>query len=70
MAENGKDIDTFQFKINGKWYDQEKTAPAARHNALRLMSSVFSYAGTQNIIEKSFNPKQILTLSGCEKESV
>ena len=23
--ENGKDIGTFQFKINGKWYNQEKT---------------------------------------------
>ncbi len=38
------------------WYNQEKRTPAARHNALRLMSSVFSYAGTQNIVEKSFNP--------------
>ena len=46
------------------WYNQEKTTPAARHNALRLMSSVFSYAGTQNIVEKSYNPTSILFKNG------
>jgi len=46
------------------WYNQEKATPAARHNALRLMASVFSYAGTQNIIEKSFNPTNSIFNSG------
>ena len=46
------------------WYNQEKTTPAARHNALRLMSSVFSYAGTQNIVEKSLNPTSTIFKNG------
>jgi len=44
-----------QFDIN-QWYKFNSNTPASRNNALRLMSSVFSYAATKNIIDSSFNP--------------
>ena len=38
------------------WYDDNADTPASRHNALRLMSSIFSYAITRNLVDSSVNP--------------
>ena len=38
------------------WYDDNSDTPASRHNALRLMSSIFSYAITRNLVESAVNP--------------